>query len=797
MKPSARAPIARLTRFGHSLRRAPLLVAFIAGSTGIVLADNGSVASAGLLCIALIGLAVILRTRSKPLASIAIGSAVAFAALSWRHLDRLEEISSFPLASELANGERIEIGGSGWIVDANVPGDRSLSATLELESLTIGDHRVSSRHRLPCFINQPTNDLGYGSRIHFTGLLYPLEEPRSPGGFDARAFYFRDSGSLARLEIREGDRFSVVPGKAGSSLVRFAVTLRSRLEEALLAGIPPSDEPYARLIAGMTLGARENSPEELEEHFRTSGTLHLFAVSGMHVGVVAGLVMGLLYLLRVPRAASVVVTIPIVLFYAVLTGLSPSAVRAAIMLAAFLAAYSFRERAQLINSLGFAGLILLLIDTQQLFLPGFQLSFLVVLFIALFTSAIRNFLVKPFLTDPFIPRSLVPFSRRSIDRFTQVIAASLAVSVASWLGSLGLLVWHFQSVSLIGIVANVLMVPLAGVIITLASASLAAFGLRLFLVSILTNKVNVGTAIALTGMARFFAEIPGANLNTGQPGETTSLSSNSSAVLRLELMGERGEGAALLSVPGDRNETLMLWMIDSGGPHTYQSQVLPLLRVRGINHLDALVMTHGDHGHIGSTPALISHFRPAVLMESVAENRSPTLGAIRHAAERAGIQTLALERGHRLTIGNGAVCTILWPNANRPGRLADDRSLVLKLQYEEWRILLTSDSGFDTERELLDSGTDLRAELWIRGQHLESPSALPSFVEAINPRAVISSHADFPKSENIPASLRDQLNNMGIPMFTLDSGSVSVEADEERLRITPFSKSHESLAIGR
>ena len=125
----------------------------------------------------------------------------------------------------------------------------------------------------------------------------------------------------------------------------------------------------------MALGARESSPEELEELFRISGTLHLFAVSGMNVAIIAGLFLGFALLFRIPRHYAVIIVIPFVLFYALLTGLSPSAVRAAVMLSTFLAAYAAREKPRLLNSLGLAALIVLLYDSQQLFLPGFQLSF--------------------------------------------------------------------------------------------------------------------------------------------------------------------------------------------------------------------------------------------------------------------------------------------------------------------------------------------------------------------------------------------------------------------------------------
>ncbi len=783
----------RLARSDLNPLRVPILTSALAAVGGIVLCDKGLWLGWATVLLAL-GLAALLpRLRHRPAAEILAGCFIATALFGWRHQERLGGIRDFPFASALSEGQIVEIRGSGWIADTVVSGDRSLSTTIELTAVQVGVHEVPCDHRVPCLILGVSEEISYGTPLRFTGRLFPLEGPRTPGGFDARMFYFRQSGSLARLEIREGDDFTTVPGHSGSGLVRFAGTLRKKLEMALLTGVSKADEPYARLVAAMAVGARESSPEELEELFRLSGTLHLFAVSGMHVGIVAGLLMGLAALFGIPRHAAVIVVIPLVLFYAVLTGLCPSAVRAAVMFSAFLAAYAMREKPILLNSLGLAALVILLYDSQQLFLPGFQLSFAVLLFIALFATGFRTSLAAPLLADPFIPKSLVKPSRRLLDRASGALAASLAISLASWLGSAGILAWHFHSLSLVGIAANVVMVPFAGVIISLASVSLASFGLHLQWITVATNQLNTSITIVLTGVASFFAGLPGAVLHTGQIGERIPDPQH----LHLDIMGERGEGATLVTIPGVIGKPPLFWMIDSGGPRTYRGQVLPLMRSRGINHLDALVLTHGDSGHAGAAPALLSSFRPTLILESVAESRAPVSREITASAGKLGIQVVSMDRGHRLVIGSSVVCTVLSPSGSIPGRLADDRSLVLKLQFEDQTILLTSDAGFDTENELLESRADLRANLWIRGQHNQSPPVLPGFVEAINPQAVISTHAEFPKSEQIPETLRKLLNEMDIPLFDLDTGgAVSVEVSKGALHITPFAAPEKRTSFG-
>lgn len=779
------------------MRRAPFLCAALAGILGIAFVDRGSwVLLAVLGGILLVATGLVSRDRLSAfggLRGVCGLSLLALALGAWRHHERLGHSEAFPLAVALAEGKPIRIEGEGWVADTVVPNGRSVSTSVHLTSLVIGGRSLPCDQRLPAWI-QRQETLPYGTRATFSGRLVPLAGASVPGGFDAREFYFRQSGALARLEIADGDAFTILPGRSGYALVRHARDLRAKLEAILLEGLPPASEPYARLIAAMTLGAREHSPEELEEHFRNSGTLHLFAVSGMHVGVVAGLLLGATLLVGIPRTQAVWLVIPLLLFYSVLTGLSPSAVRAATMLAVFLAGYGLREKPRLVNSLGFAALLLLLVDSQQLFLPGFQLSFTVLFFIATLASPISRTLAGPFIADPFLPKSLVRPLRRNCDRVSRALAASLAISLASWLGSAGLLAWHFQSLSPVGVVANVFMVPFAGIVIGAAFATFIAQGIGMGWLALLVNQLNVVITTVLVAFAQFFASLPGAYLHTGRE----NAPDRGEATLRLDLMGSRGESATLLTIPSAPGAKPLLWMIDTGGARTYRGSILPLLRSRGIHRLDALVLTHGDVGHLGAAPEVIAQFRPSMLFESSVDNRSPFHPEIAAVAAQVGVRTIAMDRGHLLRLGGSTLATVLHPSSQSPGRLADDRALVLKLSYAGGTILFTSDSGFNTEKSLLESGADLRADLWIRGQHLETPGALPAFVDAVSPSAVVSTDADFPVGERIPESLRQILAERDIALFELtERGIVSVEIDEANILVTPFDRQEEALRIER
>lgn len=770
-----------------SLRRNPLVPVCIAAMAGITVGDR-SQSAAVLIGTTLIGSTLsLVFLRNKPSLSIALATMIGFGGFGGLHLRELNSIHSFPLASILEENRSVEISGTGWIRSRAMEGERSLSAILEIRSVELEDISLPCRHRVPVWIEQPSTGLQYGDTIRFSGRLHPLEEAAAPGGFDPKTFYYRHSGSLGRLEIRPGDRLERLPESAGSSFIAFSQNLRDRLEGALATGLRESDEPYARLIAAMSLGARENSPGELEEAFRRSGTMHIFAVSGLHVGIVGGLFLAVFLCLRVPKRYAVFAVIPLILFYAILTGLRPSAVRAAIMLCTLLAAFALRERPRLVNSLAFAGLLILACHTRQLFLPGFQLSFAVLLCIALFAEPVRTFLAHPWLSDPFIPKTLLRPAQRWKDHTVKAVTALLAISAVSWAGSVGLLTWHFHSFSPVGILANLFLVPLAGVVVTLAVASLASHGLHLTWMSALFNQLNVGTAVLLTGLAQFFASLPGAHQHSGDP----SIQPPENALLSLDLMGEHGEAACLLAWRPEPSVAPSHWLIDSGGSRTFRSQLLPTLRSRGINRIDGVILSHGDVGHIGAVPEVLSHFRPGILLQSGAENRSPVFPRILSLSSSLGIPVREVDAHQRIRLegsptGQDLTLTALAPLPRMAGRLADDRVLVLKLTVADWTLLFTSDAGFETEKALLASGIRLKSDVWIRGQHSETPSGLPGFVEAVDPKLVISSAAEFPSSEQISDSFREELEQRGAMLIPLDTNGVVTLTVDDR-SITAFS----------
>ena len=180
---------------------------------------------------------------------------------------------------------------------------------------------------------------------------------------------------------------------------------------ALGRGLPVEDESL-RLEWALTLGWKTALTEEVSEPFIQAATYHIFAVDGLRMAIIFGIFFGLFRAVGLPRPVSGAVLIPLIWFYVALTGWPASAIRATVMLSVVIVGWVLKRPSDLLNSLFAAALIILTWEPQQIFLAGFQLSFLVVLCIILLLPPLRAWAERFAGPDPLLPAELVPRWRR-------------------------------------------------------------------------------------------------------------------------------------------------------------------------------------------------------------------------------------------------------------------------------------------------------------------------------------------------------------------------------------------------
>ena len=211
------------------------------------------------------------------------------------------------------------------------------------------------------------------------------------------------------------------------------------------------------------------------------------------------------------------------------------------------------------------------------------------------------------------------------------------------------------------------------------------------------------------------------------------------------------------------------------------------------------MLTHGDIDHVGGAGAAIDEYSPALLVATPAGTTSPAWReAIALAADR-GIPVRRPSAGEVFDLGRGHSLHVLYPPAESgPGFVADDRNLVLQLRLANGaRLLFTGDSGFYTERWLLEHSPpdSLRSDVLIKGHHDGDLSGLPEFIDAVDPRATVIGRRARPSSADGEPTLAARLRARGIGVFDQsESGAVQILAGGGATTILGF-LDHVELAL--
>ncbi|HZI32948.1 MAG TPA: ComEC/Rec2 family competence protein, partial [Candidatus Binatia bacterium] len=330
-------------------------------------------------------------------------------------------------------------------------------ARLDVSSLKLNQNwRPASGEIMVTLPGTLPKDFFKGQSVQIDGVIAPPSIPVAEGLFNYRKFLKRQ-GIYFQLKTD-----SLADWKLLSTNTTLPVSDRFRAwaKTTLAYGLPQVDEPV-KLLWAMSLGWRTALTSDVSTPFRESGTMHIFAISGLHIALIAGILLAILRAAQLPRFASGAVIIPLLWFYTAATGWQPSAIRSTLMMTIVIGGWMLKRPGNLLNSLAAAALVILVCDPRQLFQASFQLSFLVVLSIALFMPSLEKLRDRLLQTDPLLPRELLPRWRRWLNAALRVVLTWLAVSFAAWLGSWPLCACYFHIVSPITLLANVCIVPLA------------------------------------------------------------------------------------------------------------------------------------------------------------------------------------------------------------------------------------------------------------------------------------------------------------------------------------------------
>ena len=653
-----------------------------------------------------------------------------------------------------------------------------------------------------------------GDTLTIRSKIKALRNFYNPQGFDYEQFMARQD-VWASVYGKNG-RVALVKAGKPSALDR----MRNAVE--LLIHRSRTSEPGKEVLKALLTGSRQGIPPEVQNDFNRTGTAHLLSISGLHVGIVAGFSFMVLNILlsffpqllwqaRVKALAGILALIP-VWTYGFLAGMPPGTQRAVIMATVFLLTYGFQAEHEIINTLCIAAMVILALSPTSLFHISFQLSFASVLLIVWGMKAMGKDSDGEQDREENWPGAIFRYFKTCI-----------TVSFLAFAGTWPLVAYYFNQVSVIGLVANTVLVPLVGVCVVVLGMS-AVFICPFW-------SWPAGWIITTAGLIldqsirlmHFFASFSWASFHVVTPSRFElvcyyilliaflAMKTHGDSLrnyrktmyalaglvflmiisdgvywikqryyhddLRITYMDVGQGNASLVEFPMGR-----CMLIDGGGfsdNETFdvgEKLVAPFLWSKKIARVDTVVLTHPESDHLNGLIYVLEHFKVAELWTNGEEKHTKGFRKLMDVARLKHVTVRprnTLPDDHEL---GGVGLKVFWPCQTAESyaytaKNSNNTSLVIRLSFGKQSFLFPGDimAGVEEQVVQLTKGrNDLQSTVLLIPHHGSKTSSSDIFLEAVHPQhAVIS--AGYKNWYKMPhPQVVHRLNSLGATLYRTD-----------------------------
>lgn len=637
--------------------------------------------------------------------------------------------------------------------------------------------------RLTIYHDDQQQSYRCGDRIMVKGELQIPSGQRNPGGFDYKA-YLKGQGIYHIMSANSRD-VSYLGSKGVHSISDLFMNIKQRLIDSVDGFMP---YPENTLLKGILFGYTADMPDMISEAYSATGMAHILAVSGMNVAFIPLIIYFIIKPFNSKPRLADSIAIAAIWVYAVISDLSPSVLRAAIMLSVLLGGRLLNRKTDTLNSLSIAAIIILIINPLDIYNIGFMLSFAATAALLSIYKPIEGFLAR------FMPKALA-----------EICAATLAPQIAT----LPIIAYYFNQIPTLSLLANIAIIPFNGFIF-LAGLVLSALGALLPVVAsaiayplyIILRSVNIFT-LAMAGIPWVAVNVPSPSIplivayyiticavflwRRMSRRQVTSIAVALAFIIAIELFTvwandnrlkvvflDVGQGDSIfISTPSHKNI-----LIDGGNRVDYmedgfdagQSIVLPYLKHNGIMHLDLIAYSHPDSDHMGGLVSVMNELRVDTVLYSIYDEEFLST------ALNKGARVVKLAQGDRIEVDDGIVFEVLYPLAQPSFDGGNNDSLVLKLKYRNFSLLLPGDIEADAENELIQDA-DLESAVIKVPHHGSDTSSTDGFIAAVKPDVAVISlgNNNFGQpSDNVIRRYYD----IGAQVYRTDKhGAVSIVTD--------------------
>ncbi len=684
----------------------------------------------------------------------------------------------------------------------------------------------------------------YGDVVEVEGKLSRPRLPRNPGQFNYRKYLMR-RGIFATMNISDISDVRKI-GTGGSAFLGWVKGLRWKIERIIDETMPSKES--ASILKGITLGAREELSPEMRENFDRTGTSHILAVSGLHIGIVA--LWTFLLCNRIRRLAklrSMAITyipiVPLIIVYACMVGFRTSVARASILVVlGVLAVVINRDRGastvidhkedgeervvDVLNLLAIAALCILIYRPGAFWGAGFQLSFGCVASISYLMPHWARWIGR-IRRDKWYFRSL------------RVALQAVTISLSAQIGATLIIAYSFKRVSLVGVFVNPIVIPLVALIVPVAFVMYLVGLIYLPLAAILAHGNHILIHI-LISIVSYFAGFPWSQVTLSLLSSfwhvvlgVTIIAFAANLLSFMEKRKRLGQAQRLgerrrLIIAGFGAATIAVWAValsydghilkvtyldvgqgDSafvelpngdnilidGGPYrakfdTGERVIAPFLQNKGVGKLDLIVSSHPHNDHAGGLTYTVDNFRVGEVITGSYGLTTTTFEILRARLDRNGIKYGDAQMG---VIRNDGELRVEVVSPRTPCALADEgarmneNSVVLRVTYKGVSFLFTGDIGEKSERLLMDSGRDIKAAVLKVPHHGSKTSSSWEFLRTVQPTVGIISVSWQTMRKYSAHLIPGRYKWLGIKTYRTDRwGAITILTDGRRGWIKPM-----------
>lgn len=682
---------------------------------------------------------------------------------------------------------------TGQIIEISSTAIGNQKLEIETEEWSLEDQNIQVKLKLIVYPKE-SQELDYHDRIVIKGKLTKFSEKRNPGGFDEKEYY-ETKGFSYRVTAEEIQKIGEGELTFGGKIRDF----RNKINFVFQKVLP---EKESGIVKALVTGVKSDLEKESKELYKNAGISHILAISGLHVSIITLMIFAFLRdYVQCSKKLCSVISIIFILFYLVFSGASVSTIRAVIICVILLFGNLIDRCEDAFNSICIAAVGILLYQPRYLWNAGFQLSFITVTGLCFGSAMIKE-----------------------ADSIPELIKKFFGGSFLASIFSYPLVAYHFGSIPMWGFLVNLFVLPLIGVLVGF-SMLVGMIGLISLKCATFFSGIIYLILCFYEMVCEFSVKLPFSQWNIGQlplillagyyllltlicfyqenkkwmkvlmpcvllflSFGIVSIKWNQNIEIAFLDVGQ-GDSAVIHTYDGGT------FLIDGGGngfleegDNTGKRIVIPYLKSRGVNLVDAIFITHMDADHaLGAIEVMETFSVNQVIISDCDLGESQLIQRFLDAAKEKKIPVTKIHKGKYLELENGLMFTCLSPSAETEMAGGNENSLVLKLSYKEMDFLFTGDIGEEEERKLLEEGQDIQADILKVAHHGSKYSSSEMFLEAVScSEAIISSGKNNTYGHPAPETI-ENLEKHNINWYnTAENGALILKTDGIGYTIKPM-----------